>query len=227
MWVPLLLALRLNTLLQRTPPATAPQIIMQSVLLRKPDGPGLSTFPSSLPTFVPREGLRLPAVVSPLKPRPPLMRRLVAEAVGTGFIVGGGCGATCALQSAAPSCFAMASMWGGIVAVAVYLLRSVSGAHFNPAVTLAFAFNRVGPYQGPKEVLSYIMAQCTGATIASALMSAYFLPSVAATQVRTLPASARVESPLGSPRRHPAPLRWLPRASTSHAGASFSRLLTA
>ena len=121
------------------------------------------------------------------KRRPALATRLAAEATGTAFIVGGGCGAACALRDATSvSSYTMPVLWGVAVATAVTTLRESSGAHFNPAVTLAFyCYNRDGGMASSPGVISaYIAAQCTGATLASLAMASWFAPNVAATQVR-------------------------------------------
>lgn len=127
--------------------------------------------------------------VLPPKPRktlPPLATRLAAEAAGTAFIVGGGCGAACALSDATSvSAYAMPLLWGTVVATAVTMLREASGAHFNPAVTLAFAYNNRdgGMASSHRDIGLYIAAQCVGASLASLAMAGWFAPQVAATQV--------------------------------------------
>ena len=59
--------------------------------------------------------------------------------------------------------------WGWAMAVtfAVYVAGGVSGAHINPAVTLAFAIRRKFPW--PK-VAPYIIAQVVGAFVGAALV---------------------------------------------------------
>jgi len=49
----------------------------------------------------------------------------------------------------------------------IYAFGDISGAHFNPAVTIAFAFAKKFPW---KEVPKYIVAQILGALIASLLL---------------------------------------------------------
>lgn len=58
-------------------------------------------------------------------------------------------------------------VFGAVVAALIYALGHVSGAHFNPAVTLAFWSSGFFPrYQ----VLPYLVAQCGGAVLASLLL---------------------------------------------------------
>jgi aquaporin NIP len=51
-------------------------------------------------------------------------------------------------------------VFGLAVAAMIYAVGHISGAHFNPAVTLAFAAARHFPFE---EVLAYWAAQITGA----------------------------------------------------------------
>lgn len=60
--------------------------------------------------------------------------------------------------------------WALAVALAIYVAGGVSGAHINPAVTVAFAFRRKFPW---KKVGPYIVAQVAGAFVGAALV--YFV----------------------------------------------------
>lgn len=60
-----------------------------------------------------------------------------------------------------------------VVIAMVYALGHLSGAHINPAVTLAFW--SVGRFPS-EEVPQYIIAQCTGAVVASAVLRAVLSP---------------------------------------------------
>ena len=63
----------------------------------------------------------------------------------------------------------IAVAFGGVVAAMIFSLGHVSGAHINPAVTLAFWTVRRFP---GKEVIPYLVAQCTGAVAASFVLRA-------------------------------------------------------
>lgn len=84
--------------------------------------------------------------------------KALAEGIGTFAMVLFGCGAA---PGAAPFVF------GGIVATMIYALGHLSGAHFNPAVTVAFAVSRQFPW---RQVPAYVAAQVLGAILAAALL---------------------------------------------------------
>jgi glycerol uptake facilitator len=99
-------------------------------------------------------------------------QKLLAEVIGTGFLVFIGVGsvpATLILNgNGAAHPFTMADLgiisfaFALIVVAVVYALGHISGAHINPAVTFALASTKKFPW---KEVPSYIGAQLVGATI--------------------------------------------------------------
>lgn len=95
----------------------------------------------------------------------PLARSLVAELVGTFALVFFGCGAI--MVSAETNAFGHAGVavaFGLVIMVMIYALGHVSGAHLNPAVTLAFALSRHFPWP---RVWLYWAAQVLGATAAA------------------------------------------------------------
>ncbi|MER7080513.1 glycerol uptake facilitator protein [Saccharopolyspora kobensis] len=61
--------------------------------------------------------------------------------------------------------------WGFAVVFGVYVAGGVSGAHINPAVTLAFALRRAFPW---RKVVPYVFAQVVGAFLAAALVFATY-----------------------------------------------------
>ena len=79
--------------------------------------------------------------------------------------------------------------WGLIVLAMIYALGDISGAHFNPAVTIAFALARRFPR---REVLPYVLCQCAGAICASALV--YLLFPAHPTLGATLPRGSHLQS---------------------------------
>lgn len=62
--------------------------------------------------------------------------------------------------------------WGFAVVFGVYVAGGISGAHINPAVTLAFAVRRTLPW---RKVLPYMLAQVVGAFVAAALVYATYV----------------------------------------------------
>lgn len=65
--------------------------------------------------------------------------------------------------------------WGFAVVFGVYVAGGVSGAHINPAVTLAFAVRRGFPW---RKVLPYWLAQLVGAFVAAALTYAVYRQAI-------------------------------------------------
>ncbi|MCL4285125.1 MAG: aquaporin [Fimbriimonadaceae bacterium] len=92
-----------------------------------------------------------------------ITKRMVAETIGTFAIVFFGCGAIVTLQGT-DAHVAVNIVFGAVVAAMVYALGHVSKAHFNPAVTIAFASAGCFP---ARECGRYIVAQLVGAVLAS------------------------------------------------------------
>lgn len=87
-----------------------------------------------------------------------------AELLGVFFLVLAGGGAI--LVGAGSLAIALA--FGFAVAVLVYALGHVCGAHFNPAITLAFAVTRHFPW---RRVPGYVAAQVLGALLAAGVLA--------------------------------------------------------
>lgn len=91
------------------------------------------------------------------------MRRLVAEFVGTFGLVFFGCGAIA--NGLPPTAIAFA--FGLAIGIMVYGLGHISGAHFNPAVSIGFA---VGGHLPWRDVAGYSASQIGGAVAAALLL---------------------------------------------------------
>ena len=97
-------------------------------------------------------------------------RALVAEAIGTFALVFAGCGAVMVdAKTHALGHVGVALTFGLVIMVMIYAVGHVSGAHFNGAVTFAFALTRHFPW--PRAV-GYWAAQLLGAIAAAALLRA-------------------------------------------------------
>jgi MIP family channel proteins len=99
---------------------------------------------------------------------PQLARSLVAEAIGTFALVFAGCGAIMVdAKTSALGHVGVAISFGLVIMVMIYAVGHISGAHFNPAVTLAFALSRHFPRA---RVPLYWAAQLTGALAAALVL---------------------------------------------------------
>ncbi len=117
-------------------------------------------------------------------------RAVFVEFLGTFLLVLAGCGAVMihALHGA-PDQAGIALAFGLTVAAVVYVLGPLSGAHINPAVTIAFATRGMFPW---RLVPAYVGAQVLGAVGAASVLRAVLGP--AASLGATLPAVGRSEA---------------------------------
>ncbi|KAF2602172.1 hypothetical protein F2Q70_00027257 [Brassica cretica] len=102
-----------------------------------------------------------------------LTQKLIAEMIGTYFLIFAGCGVVVVnvLYGGTVTFPGICVTWGLIVMVMIYSTGHISGAHFNPAVTLTFAvFRRFPWYQVPL----YIGAQLTGSLLGSLTLKLMF-----------------------------------------------------
>jgi MIP family channel proteins len=99
-----------------------------------------------------------------------LSRELLAEFFGTFILIVFGVGVVAQVvlsKGAAGSTLSINIAWGLAVTMGCYVAAGVTGAHLNPAVTLALAVHRRFPWH---KVLPYSLAQLAGAFIASAIV---------------------------------------------------------
>lgn len=99
-----------------------------------------------------------------------LTKRVFAELIGTFWLVFGGCGAA-VLAATFPNngihFVGVAFAFGLAVLSGAYAFGAISGAHFNPAITLGLAVSRRFP---TKEVVPYVVAQVAGAILGAAVL---------------------------------------------------------
>ena len=97
------------------------------------------------------------------------MKKYISEFVGTFALIFCGTGAMTINEVTNGSIghVGIAITWGLIVMAMIYAFGEISGAHFNPAVSISFAYAKKFPW---KEVPKYIVAQILGAVAASLLL---------------------------------------------------------
>lgn len=97
------------------------------------------------------------------------MRKYISESIGTFSMIFCGTGAMTIneVTSGDVTHVGIAITWGLIVMAMIYAFGEISGAHFNPAVTIAFAYAKKFEW---KEVPKYIIAQSIGAILASSVL---------------------------------------------------------
>jgi MIP family channel proteins len=112
-----------------------------------------------------------------MRERRSLPQQMLAEMIGTYILVFFGVGSVhvAVLTGALVGLWQVAIVWGVGISLAIYAVGAVSGAHINPAITVAFAalrrfpLRRVGPYVG---------AQLVGAFLAAATLHALFAGAI-------------------------------------------------
>ena len=117
-----------------------------------------------------------------------LARRLTAEALGTALlvatVVGSGIMAETLTRDVALELLGNTLATGAILIVLITILGPISGAHFNPAVSLVLALRRE---LMPREALLYVAVQIVGGILGTIMAHAMFaLPLVdASLRIRT------------------------------------------
>lgn len=119
------------------------------------------------------------------------MNRWLAEACGTFVIVFAGTGAIVvdSVSGGAIGHVGVAIVFGLVVTAMIHAFGDISGAHLNPAVTVAFAVAGKFP---PKDLLGYLIAQIVGAIAASGVLRLLF--PAARTLGETLPTGSVTQS---------------------------------
>uniref|UniRef100_A0A2N9I5P4 Aquaporin n=1 Tax=Fagus sylvatica TaxID=28930 RepID=A0A2N9I5P4_FAGSY len=101
-----------------------------------------------------------------------ILQKLIAEVIGTYFVIFAGCGSVVVNKIYGSVTFpGICVTWGLIVTVMIYSVGHISGAHFNPAVTITSTIFRRLPY---KEAPLYIVAQLMGSILASGTLALVF-----------------------------------------------------
>jgi glycerol uptake facilitator protein len=118
-----------------------------------------------------------------MNPKPTLRAELVAEFLGTFVLILFGTGVVAMVvlfptknpgETIHGGFTNITLGWGLAVTMGIYVAGKVSGAHLNPAVTLALAVFRDFPW---RKVLPYSIAQTAGAFVAAALVFWNYLPA--------------------------------------------------
>lgn len=101
-----------------------------------------------------------------------LIQKVIAEVIGTYFLVFAGCGVVAVDKIYGSITFpGICITWGLIVTVMCYSVGHISGGLFNPAVTITWAiFRRIRIIEAPL----YIAAELLGSTLASLTLSLMF-----------------------------------------------------
>ncbi len=108
-----------------------------------------------------------------------LCGQCLAEFLGTYLLVLFGCGVvhSAVLTGANQGLWQIAIVWGVAIMLAIYIVGAVSGAHINPAITLAFASR--GRFAW-RRVPPYVLSQLAGAFVAAATLFVLFGPLLSA-----------------------------------------------
>ncbi|XP_059285837.1 nodulin-26-like [Lycium ferocissimum] len=115
-------------------------------------------------------------------------QKIIAEFVGTYIFIFVGCGSALVDRERKLTIVGMALAWGLSLMALIYTLGHVSGAHFNPAVTIAFSATRKLPLL---HVPMYVLPQFLGSTLACLTLKVLFNH-----QDDILPTLTRYKSPV-------------------------------
>lgn len=112
-----------------------------------------------------------------MKNEPELRSCAAAECVGTFILIFFGCGSVhvAVTLDGLTGGWQVASVWGFAVTLAIYAVGNISGAHINPAITVAMACWSGFPWG---RVVAYILSQLFGAFLAACCLFAIFFGSI-------------------------------------------------
>ncbi|KAK6938153.1 Major intrinsic protein [Dillenia turbinata] len=102
---------------------------------------------------------------------PSCFQKILAELMGTYILIFAGCGAALVDRVQRLTIIGIAMVSGLVLMAAIYTLGHVSGAHFNPAVSIAFAATKKLPW---KQVPMYVMSQLLGSILACLTLRVLF-----------------------------------------------------
>ncbi|MES2621863.1 MAG: aquaporin [Bacteroidota bacterium] len=119
------------------------------------------------------------------------MKKYLTEFIGTFILIFAGTGAVIVNQqtNGALGLPGIAAVWGFVIIALIYSFGDISGTHINPAVTVAFAFDKRFEW---KEVPAYLVSQFFGALAASATL--HFLFPENSTLGITQPSGTQMQS---------------------------------
>jgi glycerol uptake facilitator protein len=159
----------------------------------------------------------------PKSSAPGWARLLIAEGIGTFLLVFLGCGAVNASVAAGAQSglWQVAIVWGLAIMVASYAVGGVSGAHINPAISVALAVFGKFPW---RLVPLYVTGQMAGAIVAAAILFVLYGPHLAALESRLVvergePGSELIAMVFGEYYPSPGPLaaESVPYSAETHA----------
>ncbi len=109
-------------------------------------------------------------------------RLMIAEFFGTMLLVLIGCGVvhTAVLLEAQQGVWQVAVVWGIAIMLAIFSVDAISGAHINPAMTIAFAVWGKHPW---RLVAPYIVSQMAGAFVGAAILYSLFSGFLSAKEI--------------------------------------------
>jgi len=115
-----------------------------------------------------------------------LIREMIAELIGTFLLVfiGTASVSSSIFTDSLLGLFQVASVWIIAVTIAICATASISGAHLNPAISIAFAMVRPSKSFNWKKVIPYSISQLSGAILGSWLNLVLYGSSIAAFEAK-------------------------------------------